>query len=1065
MRRFGSPAAWAALALLLPPFLRAAAPLAGDLRCEYRSSPLGVDETAPRLSWTLKGSGGDERGVVQAAYRILAARDPALLGTGRADLWDSGKVASARSFDVRYGGLPLASLQACHWKVKVWDGEGRESPWSETVSWTMGLLSPSDWEAKWIGRNPLLDPWLLPWIWYPEGKPAKWAPEGAVVFRRRFSLPAERVREAVFLVAAEDSFEICVNGAAAGRGGGRKRPHEFGVAPLLRPGPNLIALRAVNSSPSPAGIAGRLLVRFAGKADPLVVPLDREWRAGRPAAGGWEKEECADADWPPAAEVSAWSSSPWGTPEMADNPLPIFRTEFSAGTSARRAILCVCGLGHYELRLNGEKVGDRLLDPGWTNYWRTCLYSTYDVTALIRPGRNALGLMLGNGMFNVRGGRYAKFRESFGPPRGIVQLRLDFADGSSQTVGSGGAWKAAPGPIVFSCIYGGEDYDARRESPGWDLPGFDDSSWEAAAEVGGPGGKLVSQAFPPLKAMEEIAPVRSAESRPGALVYDLGTNIAGWPRIKLKGLPGTTVRITPGELLGPDGRVNQEWSGKPTYYTYACRGGGEEEWQPRFSYTGFRYLQVETAEGEKPEILELKGVPIRSSAERIGSFSCSAGLLNRIHALILRAIESNLMSILTDCPHREKFGWLEQTHLMGPSLMYDFDVPLLLGKIVRDMADAQGGVSGIIPACAPEYQRFEAPFRDAPAWGSAYVILPWLFYQRYGDDSLIASAYGGMKKYSDYLERISRGGIISRGLGDWMDVGPNPPYAQNTPVGLTSTAFHYLDLSLLEKMAHLLGKDEDARDFARRARETREAFNREYLDPKTGRYGTGSQTAGAAALCFGLAPADRRPAVLENLISDIRDRGGHTTAGDVGHRFVLLSLAEAGRSDMVAAMAAQTDHPSYGYQLLHGATSLTEFWDGPTRGHSQNHLMMGHLEEWLYRYLAGIEIDYSRPAPERIVIRPSPVAGIDSVRAATRVREGEVASSWERRGDEFSLTAVIPPNAAAVVAVPASSAAGVTESNRPAGESAGVSFLEFTGGAARYRVGSGSYLFRSRLGD
>ena len=578
LRRLGSSAAWAALVFLLPPAALSAAPWVDDLRCEYRSSPLGVDETAPRLSWTLRAPGDGARGVVQSAYRILVARDRALLDSDRGDIWDSGKVDSARSFDVRCGGLPLASSQGCFWKVKVWDGEGRESPWSGTGSWTMGLLAPSDWKAKWIGRNPLLDPWLLPWIWYPEGKPAKWAPAGAVVFRRKVTLPADPIAEAVFLIAAEDSFELYINGAAAGRGGGRKAPQEFGVAPLLRPGPNLVALKAVNSSPSPAGIAGRLLIRFAGRADPLVVPLDREWRAGRPAAGEWEKEEAADADWPGAAEISTWSSSPWGTPEMADNPLPIFRTEFAVDRPLRSATAYVCGLGHYELRLNGEKVGDRLLDPGWTNYWRTCLYSTYDVTALVRPGPNALGLMLGNGMFNVRGGRYAKFRESFGPPRGIVQLRLDFADGSIRTIGSDGSWKAAAGPIVFSCVYGGEDYDARREIPGWDLPGFEASSWEAAAEVGGPGGKLVSQASPPLKAMEEIAPVRSSEARPGAAVHDLGANIAGWPKIRLKGPSGAAVRITPGELLGPDGLVDQSWSGKPAYYTYICRGGGEEEW-------------------------------------------------------------------------------------------------------------------------------------------------------------------------------------------------------------------------------------------------------------------------------------------------------------------------------------------------------------------------------------------------------------------------------------------------------------------------------------------------------
>ncbi|MCX6348729.1 MAG: family 78 glycoside hydrolase catalytic domain, partial [Candidatus Aureabacteria bacterium] len=1067
----------AGLLLLSPP--SPAAPSATlsavGLRCEYRVDPLGVEESAPRLSWRLEPSDPLARGIVQAAYRILVASDADLLRSGRGDLWDSGKVVSPLSFHIPYAGKSLASSDRCYWKVKVWDGEGRETPWSDTGSWTMGLLSPADWKAKWIGRNPLLDRWL-PWVWFPKGKPEKWAPAGEIFLRREFALPPERVSTAVFFVSSEDPFELYINGSVAAKGPGEETRGEFPVRSFLRPGLNALALKATHPRPSAARIAGKLFIRFENNSNPLLIPVDKEWKTSEAAPAGWEKAGFSDQDWPMAQEISAWTVWPWGTPSAPDDPLPLFRKEFIVEKPLRSAMAYVCGLGHYELRLNGEKVGDRVLDPGWTNYWRTCLYSTYDVTGMVRSGKNALGMMLGNGMFNVRGTRYAKFRKSFGQPRAIIQLRLDFADGTSRLVASDGSWKVIPGPIVFSCIYGGEDYNARRELSGWDRPGFDDSSWESATELEDTGGRLVAQSAPPVKAMEEFSPVRATEIKPGVTLYDLGKNIAGWPKIRVMGPAGAWIRIRPGELLDRRGRVNQGWSGKPSYFTYVCRGEGEEEWQPRFSYYGFRYLQVETEEPKKPALLDIKGVFVRSSAETSGTFSSSDDLLNKI-----------MVSILTDCPHREKFGWLEQSHLMGPSVMYDFDVPLLMAKIVADMRDAQGK-SGIIPANAPEYYRFDGSFRDEPCWGSAYIILPWLFYQRYGDHDLISRNYEGMKRYFAYLKRISRGDIISQGLGDWADVvttipyalpwlfyqrygdydlisrnyegmkryfaypkrtshrdiisqrlgewanvGLTTPYAQNTPVALTSTAIFYYDALLIQKMAALLGQGDDARRFAGLAQEIREAFNREFFDPEKNRYGTGSQTANAIALAFGLVSPDRRAAVLASLVADIRARGGHTTAGDVGDRFVLSSLSEAGRADMVAAMAAQTDHPSYGYQLAHGATSLTEFWDGPTRGHSQNHMMMGHLEEWLYRYLAGIEIDYSRPPPERIVIRPAPVPGLDSARASTRVMEGEVSSSWERKGDEFSLRVSIPPNAVAVVVVPSRDASSIIESGRPAG--------------------------------
>jgi len=793
----------------------------------------------------------------------------------------------------------------------------------------------------------------------------------------------------------------------------------------------------------------------------VVLWRVRVWdRQGRPSAWSppaqWSMGLRSEADW-----RAHWIG--WKPQQGARDPLPIFRKEFRVERKLKRATVHVCGLGFFELRLNGRKVGENVLDPGWTNYRKTALYVTHDVTGSVRPGANAIGVMLGNGMYNVPGGRYVKFKGSFGPPKLILQLRLEFADGSSQLVVSDSSWKAAPGPIVFSCIYGGEDYDARREQPGWDIPGFGDSSWEPALVMEGPGGRLAAQSAPPIKVMRTFQPVRITAPRHGLRVFDLGQNFSGWPVLNVRGAAGSSVKMTPGELLDQQGLVTQRSSGGPSFFTYTLKGVGTETWCPRFSYYGFRYVQVETQaspDGREPEVLGLAGEFVHSSAAVAGQFTSSNRLLNRIHDLIQFAIRSNLQSVLTDCPHREKLGWLEVPHLLGPAILFGYDAPALYTKIVADMSEAQTA-EGLVPNIAPEYTIFQgqgAVFRDSPEWGSAAVIVPWLLHQWYGDAHVLRERYPMMKRYVDYLSSRASGNIVSHGLGDWYDLGPGRPgLAQLTPAGVTATTIYYQDLRILADTAGLLGEREDASSYRLLSEAVRQSFNARFCDKTADQYGGGSQTANAMALVTGLAPPASRSAVLSNLVADIRRRSNHTSAGDVGHRYVIRALTDALRSDVLFDMATRTDAPSYGYQLQQGATSLTEAWDADPRS-SQNHCMLGHIEEWFYSGLAGISLDPSAIAFHRIVIRPQLVDGLTGVSADYDSIRGRIASEWAVRNGTFSLRLQIPPNVTATVFIPGL-ASGVTESGTLASRAEGVKLMGERDGGAVFQVESGQYRF------
>jgi alpha-L-rhamnosidase len=775
----------------------------------------------------------------------------------------------------------------------------------------------------------------------------------------------------------------------------------------------------------------------------------------------------------------------------------LLRKEFSVKPGLRRAIAHVTGLGQYEMSLNGKKVSADLLTPGWTDYNETILYDTRDITTQLREGANAVGLTLGNGMYHVeRRNRFAKFTGSFGPQRAICQIELEYTDGSKELVITDESWRVHPGAITYNSIYGGEDFDARLYPTGWTEPGFDDATWKQAVAVVRPAGKLRghSAATEPLRKIEVRDPFHIEKLSDTTFVYDFGQNASYMPRLRVSGQAGSTVRLIPAEVINADGSIQRSTMGSTnrglSWWQYTKATDEIEEWFPQFYYVGCRYLQAELIPPEPPssrgeeaqtnrpspiadsqagqslltsaatlsKIESLEGVIVHSAAMPVGKFECSNPLLNRIHGLVRWAQRANMVSVLTDCPHREKLGWLEQYHLNGPAIRYEFDLARMFTKGMNDMADAQTA-DGLVPNVAPEYVQFSGAFRAAAEWSAAFIAVPWQQYHFHADVDLLRQHYPAMKRYFAWLEKRAVDDIVSDGLGDWYDLGPQRlSRAELTPPPVTATAFYFQNAQLLSKIAGLLGHADEAKTFAAKGEQIRASYHREFFTAETGSYATGSQCANALPLVLGIVPPEHRTAVLAALLKDLEANDGQMTAGDVGFRYLLQALAQNDRSDLIYRMINQDEKPGYGYMLKMGATTLTESWNAKLTA-SHNHFMLGHINEWFYKDLAGIDGDPTGPGFKRIIIKPQPVGDLTWVKASYDSVRGKISSEWHREGGQFELKCRIPANTTATVFVPAKSDSAITENGKPANQAAGVKFLRQEANHAVFAVASGDYHF------
>ncbi len=744
--------------------------------------------------------------------------------------------------------------------------------------------------------------------------------------------------------------------------------------------------------------------------------------------------------------------------------VPLFRKSFVVSKKVKAALLFVTGLGQYELSVNGTKTGTAFLAPGWTYFDKTVLYNSFDVTQQLVNGKNAIGVIVGNGFYNINRERYFKIVAAFGMPTMICRLKIIYEDGSAEDIVSDASWKTSPSPITYSSIYGGEDYDARLEQSDWNMPSFDDTKWMPSLLVKPPLGKLLPEQDYPVTLMDSFVAKKVLHPSSNIYLYDFGQNISGIVSLKVRGKKGQAIKIIPAELINKNQLYNQHATGDPYYFSYTLKSDTEEVWQPKFTYYGFRYVQVDGAVPDTvenslslPVITQLTSLHNRNANPENGSFECSNQLFNRIYTLINWAIKSNMQSVITDCPHREKLSWLEQDYLMGNSIHYNNDIYHLYRKLVYDLMDAQYP-EGFVPDIAPEFVVFNGGFLDSPEWGSSAVILPWLLYEWYGDKDILQKAYWMTKKYVDYLKTKSTNNILSHGLGDWYDYGPKPPgEAQLTPKSVTATAIYYYDAALVSKMANVLDEKKDARKYETLAASIKQSFNKKFFNSKTRVYSTGSQTAMAMPLSVGLVEEKNKNAVLKNLVDSIYAGNKALTAGDIGFHFLVKALDEGGASQLIFDMNNRDDVPGYGFQLKKGATALTESWPGLEEV-SNNHLMLGHIMEWFYSGLAGISQEKASVAFNHIRIRPQPVGDITFAKGKFHSPYGWIISEWKKEGKQFLLRVNIPVNTDAIIYLPATASSVIKENGTPIKNKEYGRFLSNKAGIISIKVGSGNYI-------
>jgi alpha-L-rhamnosidase len=723
------------------------------------------------------------------------------------------------------------------------------------------------------------------------------------------------------------------------------------------------------------------------------------------------------------------------------------RKEFTLKGRVKRARAYIAGLGYYELRLNGRRAGNRVLDPAWTTYDKRVLYATYDVTMSLRDGANAVAVTLGNGWYKSRAL--------------LFQLNVEMEDGTTASVVSDASWKAADGPIFEDSVYDGESYDARRETPGWDRPGFDDKEWPAAEAVKGPAGVLSAQMMPAIQVIDTIVPFGMTSPLPGVYIFDMGQNFSGWARLSVRGPRGTDVRLRFAELLFDNGTLNQDnLRSAQAEDHYILKGEGEESWEPRFTYHGYRYVEVTGFPGT-PKLDCVRGRVVHSAVKPIGSFAASKDVLNGLQRIITWGQKTNLHSIPTDCDQRdERMGWMGDAQGTAEEAIMNFDMAAFYTNFVRDIRDVQdekGQITDTVPHIWGS--------RPAdPAWGTAYPLLCWYMYEYYGDTRVLEEHYEGLRKYVEFLRSRAENGLVKYSYyGDWVAV-------EKCPGAIVSSFYYYYDVRILADAARVLGRTQDAALYDKLAAEIRIAFNREYYNPKTGDYADGTQTANTLALFLDI-PTEKQGGAWGRLFDDIvYKHNSHLTTGIIGTKYIMELLTRTGNADLAYDIAVKTDYPSWGYMIANGATTLWELWqkrEGSSMN-SHNHPMFGSVGAWLYKALAGINLAPGTTGFERILIQPQIVRDLTHASGSTMTVRGEVACAWSRTERSVRIEVTIPAGSEAEVVIPKLGIRNVkvTEGSQTIWTddkyivgAAGVTGAEDKDGAIRIKTGGGRYVF------
>jgi alpha-L-rhamnosidase len=893
------------------------------LKCESKENPLGIDSSNPRLDWNLMSRSRD---YYQSAYQIIVSSDIVNLSKNKGDLWDSGKIPSDKSVEIRYSGIPLQSRMICFWKARVWDRNDKVSPWSEYSSWEMGLLNKSDWTGKWIN----------------DGKKS----------------------------------------------------------------------------------------------------LENE-------------EELYN-----------------------DDPAPLFRKKFAVEGNIRRARLYITGLGYYLSYLNGKRIGDHELDPGWTNYAERIYYSTYDVTTLLQEGNNCLGVMTGNGWYNplplrMWGSRNLRKDVVTGRPEFICQLFIEKSDGEQQIITSDNTWKFNEGPIIRNNIYLGEVYDARKEILGWNETDIDDANWKQVSIANGITGILEAQPQPPIKITAKIKPVKISEPSPGLYIFDMGQNFAGWAHFHFNASKGAKLTMRYGELLNMDGTLNPLTSvcgqikgkrkdktgnfiniggpGSPEIAwqsdVYIAKGEGTEEYTPRFTFHGFRYVEIAGLDS-RPDLNMCEGLRLNSSVEPVGEFSCSDSLLNSIQRICEWTFLSNIFSVQSDCPHRERFGYGGDIVGTSEAFMYNFNMSDFYSKTVSDWKDASlkdGMFTDTAPFVGIQY--------CGVGWAMVHPLLQLQLCRYYGNASLIEKQYPAAKKWINLVAEQNPDFIIHDGLSDHEGL-------TDRPADLMVTPLYYQTVKIMEKLAGILNLSGDAQIYRELSKKISDAYTNKFLDRITGKVGNGTQGSQSFALYTGIIPLEFKGKVLDYLLNDIRvNKASHLSTGILGTKFMLDELSRSGYHELALKIVQQTDFPGWGYMLANGATTLWEHWAIDANTYSHNHPMFGSVSQWFFSWLGGIQPDGDACGFNRIIIRPQTQGSLSWVKCSYLSVNGKIVSNWSKKNGVLIMDIEIPANTSAKVSFPSSHPQKIMVDGKILTQAAGISNCTVTDSVTTCNIVSGKYAF------
>ncbi len=803
-------------------------------------------------------------------------------------------------------------------------------------------------------------------------------------------------------------------------------------------------------------------------------------------------------NWDAADKPTAWSNAAWWEmgllqpsdwkavwiePGIAEdtsksNPAISLRREVDLKSEVKSARAYVTSRGLYEMDLNGRRIGDEVLTPGWTAYDHHIQYQTYDIASQLKKGKNAIGITLGDGWY--RGNlAFSGQRNTYGNKLALLlQIAVTYADGTSQTFGTDSGWKCSTGPILMSDIYNGETYDARLEKKGWSTAGFDDSAWQTVRPADYPKNNLVAPAGPPVRKIQELKPVKLIKTPAGETVIDMGQNMVGWVRLKVRGPAGSTVTLRHAEVLDKAGNfyIENLRAAKQTI-TYTLNGSGDEVFEPHFTFQGFRYVQVENFPGELA-LDNFTGIVVHSDIAPAGTFECSEPMINQLQHNIQWGQKGNFVDVPTDCPQRdERLGWTGDAQAFARTASFNAEVAAFYTKWLKDVA-ADQKPSGAIPDVIPNVLNRKDPTRNSASagWADAAVIVPWTVYLSYGDTRILEQQYDSMKKWVDYMASRAGNSLLWNNdfaYGDWLAFATNRsdyPGA-TTDKDLIQQAYFARSTDLVQKTAAILGKTDDSAKYADLLAKVKRAFQGEFMTPN-GRLSSNTQTAYSLALSFGLLPDSLRNQAAERLAADVR-RFKHITTGFLGAPLICQVLSDFGFLDEAFMLLNRKEYPSWLYPITKGATTIWERWDGikpdgsfQDKGmNSFNHYAYGAIGEWMYRFIAGIEMDTARPGYKHSIIQPHTGGGLTFARASHETLYGRLASGWELKDGRMTVAVEIPANTTATVRLPQARLAEVMEGGQPVSKAAGVQHQAQEGNFAVLEVGAGQYSFSYPAGQ